>query len=601
MSSQAIVYNFLVNQLVPLIEDRHFFQNTRPTDLVYVSGPPGSGKTTVIEHLSAHLQATTSDVDYVFWLTTAVAAARANEIGGTHIHELFSLRVTNGHETPQRTAEKACRHLRSYRPDKIILLRRLRVLIIDEIAVVSGELLVTLHLILQQVRGIKMPFGGLCVVGTGDEFQTEPVSGTHPLLTTFFREHFFGCQLCTVHRGAQDGRLVNFINKWRDHTTPPADLLMILEQAARLVAEEEVPPAATWYLATNVEVDRKREQSFERVSNAEKKIYLCHDVVVDRNKPKPTTSPVHTRILDRQSGLRRSVALHVGATVNVVRNLVLSDKRVFNGSQGVITSLTDASVAVHVQWPEDVGVVTFVSTKSEEVCYRHKTLTRSQLPLESSVANTVHFSQGRTAEMVATMIQGSLWTPRLLYTLITRVKKFEDLYLVDHKSSDVLNIIAARQAAFPKLRGLRAVSLDVSKTLKIVTPQVTAFCLMNRVTGAEGDHVAVGFGYSDNYEYDITLIRSGRYQGPGSSELHFGFGVEVLVIVHLKGATIGAVREATTRWKETAERANIVATGPLAEIAQTTFSPMPHKIEVFGPPVCSDRAERRSFVYLYRQ
>ncbi len=130
---------------------------------VFLTGEPGSGKTHTVNA-------------YVKWLRehgiepaiTASTGIAATHIHGMTIHSWCGIGIK--------------RDLTAYDLDKITqnerVVRRVRgakILIIDEVSMLSAKTLAMAEAVCREVRGRQMPFGGLQVVLVGDFFQLPPV------------------------------------------------------------------------------------------------------------------------------------------------------------------------------------------------------------------------------------------------------------------------------------------------------------------------------------------------------------------------------------------------------------------------------------------
>ena len=162
-------------------------------------GAGGVGKTTLmlIEVLYAFCQGLHAAI-------TAMLSERAQELSGTHIHDMFAM-TGNDTLSAGQLAERACSSL--YRmPHKIEYLRHLDILAIDESGAVPCEVLAAMCTVLRYIRNSNRPFGGMLLLSTMDHLQLEPVSGRHPLLSPFFTSCFFFKQLQHSVRAAHDAR-----------------------------------------------------------------------------------------------------------------------------------------------------------------------------------------------------------------------------------------------------------------------------------------------------------------------------------------------------------------------------------------------------------
>ena len=130
---------------------------------VFLTGEPGSGKTYTINR-------------YVAWLRergiepsiTASTGIAATHIGGHTVHSWSGIGVK--------------RDLSPYELDTIAQNKRVygrvrdaRVLVIDEVSMLSAQTLAMVDAVCREVRQDRRPFGGLQVVLVGDFFQLPPV------------------------------------------------------------------------------------------------------------------------------------------------------------------------------------------------------------------------------------------------------------------------------------------------------------------------------------------------------------------------------------------------------------------------------------------
>ena len=148
---------------------------SRPLNL-YVSGFGGTGKSYLIKALQGYLwvQKNLFDEPADIALTAPTGLAAAN-VGGQTLHSLFSLPVEHGEKLPKYTALKknSMQQIRT-------VLKDLALLVIDEISMVSAEMMMSINLRLQEIFGADELFGGKTVIVFGDLLQLPPVHGKRP-------------------------------------------------------------------------------------------------------------------------------------------------------------------------------------------------------------------------------------------------------------------------------------------------------------------------------------------------------------------------------------------------------------------------------------
>ena len=163
----------------------HYLDASRQTTFVknlVITGAPGSGKTYLMNYITLYGLSRGLNVGI-----TASMAQRSVQIGGTHLHKLFSIPV-NKKLTLHVLAESAIAALLR-NPTKLQVLKQLNLLFIDEIGQISTEMLALLDKILQNIRGNHIFMGGLLIICTLDHKQLQPVSGRPFLISA----HIISC------------------------------------------------------------------------------------------------------------------------------------------------------------------------------------------------------------------------------------------------------------------------------------------------------------------------------------------------------------------------------------------------------------------------
>ena len=156
----------------------------KPTPpLVMVHGGAGAGKSTVINLLSIMMQKILhqpgDDPNYPYVLLTSFTRAAAANINGQTLHSLFGFKFGNKFIS---LADKR-------RDEKRLTFQNLKIIIIDEISMVSADLLYNLDLKLREITLRDEMFGGVSIFAFGDLFQLQPVNGRYVFEQPSNEEH----------------------------------------------------------------------------------------------------------------------------------------------------------------------------------------------------------------------------------------------------------------------------------------------------------------------------------------------------------------------------------------------------------------------------
>jgi len=200
---------------------------------VFLTGEPGAGKTYVINQYIAWLEAAGLGV-----AVTASTGIAATHIGGMTIHSWSGVGVRD--------------ILTPYDLDKIAsnekIVRRIKkakVLIIDEISMLSGELLNMVNKITTTVRQTAQPFGGLQLVFVGDFFQLPPITRSGEVVNYAFDSQAWKeakpliCYLTEQHR-QEDELFLGLLQSIRKLTVEEDHYNLLKEQTS--IGYEDIEP-----------------------------------------------------------------------------------------------------------------------------------------------------------------------------------------------------------------------------------------------------------------------------------------------------------------------------------------------------------------------
>lgn len=162
-------------------------------------GAPGTGKSFVGEVLVMYCISQGLKV-----VTSAIMSVRANALGGLHLHKLFCFPpVETGTKMPTKVAEYALERIRKNDLYLHVILT-VDVIFFDEVAQVSAEQLSALDIILRDIRGSNIPFGGALILGTMDHTQIQPIQQMPFLTSTLVMTCFVAVELIHSVRAHND-------------------------------------------------------------------------------------------------------------------------------------------------------------------------------------------------------------------------------------------------------------------------------------------------------------------------------------------------------------------------------------------------------------
>ncbi|HEX4444618.1 MAG TPA: AAA family ATPase [Galbitalea sp.] len=427
-----------MTELTLSAEQQAVFERIETTrDHIFVTGRAGTGKSTLLNHLSWN-----TSKQIVICAPTGVAALN---VGGQTIHSLFRLPigVIADHDIEQSN------ELRK-------MLGTLDTIVIDEVSMVNADLLDAVDRSMRQAR--QRPhesFGGAQVVLFGDPYQLAPVPGDGDERAYFEDQYrsmwFFDAkvwndadltiyELSTIHRQHED-EFKYMLNAVR-HGQVTAEIAGRLNATG---ARKAPTDGAITLATTNGTVTR---------INAAELAKLPGRALTAR-------AEISGEFGGRAYPADESLELKVGAQVMFLRND--SDQRWVNGSIGVVTKI-DSTVWVDV----DGETHQVQPAVWEKYRYSYSAATKSlrkdivaeftQFPLRLAWAVTIHKSQGKTFDRAIIDLGERSFAPGQTYVALSRISELEGLYLSRPlRPSDIIvdeNVVRfmSKSVAIPGIR-----------------------------------------------------------------------------------------------------------------------------------------------------
>ena len=161
-------------------------------------GSPGSGKSYVVQ-----ISVFYSISQGLNTLSSCIQGARANAIGGIHLHKWILLHDQKHTRFSYRAAQQAIEKILR-KPINLHVLLTLDVLFLDECGQISAEQVATLDIIFRKVRNSNLPFGGVLIIGTLDHAQCQPINALPFLMSSLMLTSFTFVQLRESVRADED-------------------------------------------------------------------------------------------------------------------------------------------------------------------------------------------------------------------------------------------------------------------------------------------------------------------------------------------------------------------------------------------------------------
>lgn len=414
---------------------------TETGENIFLTGKAGTGKTTFLKYLKEN-----STKNIVVAAPTGVAAINA---GGVTLHSLFQLPFHPFLPT-KNNKEDLLAKIR-YNKQRQQLLRKMDLLVVDEISMVRCDVMDAIDTILKNVRrNYHLPFGGVQLLCIGDLHQLPPVAQNHEwnILNEYYESPFFFdslaikeqspllIELDKIYRQKEES-FVNLLNKVRNNHMDAddfEDLHLRFDPNFRPGRDEKYITLTSH----NKQADQINEQELYKLNSAT----FTYKAVVEDDFPE-NMYPVEFEL-----------SLKEGAQVMFLKNDVIQ-KRYYNGKIGVIRSLTKDKIIVDCDGAEiEVGTETWDNSRytlnRADGKLEQETLgTFTQYPLRLAWAITIHKSQGLTFEKV--MIDaGAAFSSGQVYVALSRCTSLSGIVLLSKIAPSAIhsneNVIKGQQS-----------------------------------------------------------------------------------------------------------------------------------------------------------
>jgi len=383
-----------------------------------ITGPAGTGKTTVLHALQALLKSNS--------ITLAPTGMAAIQARGQTIHSFFRfparlLRLHNRDDI--RIPKKGSARYKA--------IKALDFLIIDEISMVRVDLIDAVDWLLRQVRDSHRPFGGVKVVLFGDLRQLEPVVASPEeefyIRETwgspfFFRARVWGhaklrvLTLKEVHRQKEDPLFLELLFSLRNGDLAALDVL----NAKAVNPSRKNKPGVVILTPRRLEAE---QLNLERLSS------LPGEALIYR-------AAVQGEVNEKDFPTEPELPLKKGAQVIIIRND--PGGSYYNGDLGWIEELRQEYVSVRLKRNKSIvylrpytweKIVYTWNVDKEEIEPKVVGAFR-QIPIRLAWAMTIHKAQGLTLDAVHVELgERGMFAHGQLYVALTRVRRLADLSL----------------------------------------------------------------------------------------------------------------------------------------------------------------------------
>lgn len=427
-------------------EQQYALQQFSEGKNLFITGPGGTGKTKLIHHLVEN--AKTAGKPYQVCAMTGCAAILLSCNART-IHSWSGIKTARG---PEETVVTAV--LRNKRT--VAIWRKIKILIIDEVSMMSEKIFNILNEIGKKSRKSILPFGGIQVVFTGDFYQLPPVpTAGEPCTERFCFESVDWLNVFPLKNHIQ------LVTMFRQTDPLYIDILQqirvgeLTEENKKILqgyVKREYDPVQhndcilTKLFPIRSKADYVNQAQFAKIEEQEYTFECIKktdcSTYIENNIPLSLETMIKCRALEQKdiefeletllsnTGCNESISLKKGCAVMCTVNIDM-ESGICNGSQGTIIGLTTTCSGTG----EALPIVKF-SNGQVRTIQRHywqseeyPTIAIGQIPLTLAWALTIHKIQGATMSMAEIDIGQAVFEYGQTYVALSRIQTLDGLYL----------------------------------------------------------------------------------------------------------------------------------------------------------------------------
>jgi ATP-dependent DNA helicase PIF1 len=431
------------------VEQQQAFEQFASGKNVFITGPGGTGKTKLIHHLVDHANQTGRRVQVCALTGCASLLLGCN---AKTIHSWSGIKLAKG--TTEEIVGQVMRNRRAKQNWKAV-----KVLIVDEVSMMSRKIFDALETVARIVRGNPVPFGGIQVVFCGDFYQlppipspNDPASGEFCFESTKWNTVFplaNHVELLTIFRQT-DPVYIEILSQVRTGNISPENVEILKKYVKREYdAEKHNGTFLTKLFPIRSRVDYLNKLMFDKIDEPAKQYevnrmcdcltYIDTGKAIEMDIRHACSTMTKT---EQEAELEQLIAntpcipgleLKRGATVMCTVNLDM-DNGICNGSQGTVIDFVGTDNRPQVRFSN--GIIMTIGPHSWQST-DYPTIAISQFPLQLAWALTIHKIQGATLGMAQIDAGSGIFEYGQTYVALSRIQSLEGLYLAGFNSSKI--------------------------------------------------------------------------------------------------------------------------------------------------------------------
>ena len=452
-------FNIVLNE-----KQKEAFKIFKTGTSFFLSGPAGVGKSYLIQKMKEWAEGNELNMQ-----VTAMTGSASLLIGGKTLHSWAGIGL--GEENPEILVQKIKKSFVSK-----MRWRRIEILVIDEISMMTPDLFEKLEYIAREIRNNSLYFGGIQIILSGDFYQLPPVvkdNGMYQDVNEKQNKRLFcfessiwnkvitkTVQLDDIIRQS-DPVFQKILNEIRIGKCSEESIEK-LKSRMNLKCPKDLGIEPTKLFTRKLDVDMINDKKLKSLKNdiktftastevvyaeednstlnvTSKEIEESHNSDLDPsidekvkavkpvNKFKKNEIERLVKLLDKDASYEPELKLSIGAQVMLIINKDFKASLV-NGSRGVIINFNPKNLPI-VRFRN--GLEKIIEPHTWIIQEKKGSIKRIQIPLKLAWGVTIHKIQGASLDMVEIDIGSNIFEYGQSYVGLSRVRTLDGLYIRD--------------------------------------------------------------------------------------------------------------------------------------------------------------------------
>ena len=401
---------------------------------VFITGPGGSGKSHLINAFVHYFKTSLENESEKIYVTSSTGLSSLL-INGTTINQYGGIGIFD---------KENDYYVKRIRRNKVTKKRWLttKILIIDEISMVSAHFFEKFDLLAQKVRKNSSPFGGMQLICSGDFLQLPPVGSSSEFCFESFSWDITIQKTFYLHEilRQKDNGFQSILNKIRIGIVDE-EVKKTMDTCYQRVLESKEGIIPTLLFSKKGMVKETNEEHLEKLIQEGKETHTYESSYVFSKKIQEEAKEGYMELINHQySNIENKIVMAKEA--QVMLNVNMPEEGLANGSRGVIIGFSfDEHRNPIVRFLN--GKILEMKPHDYKIEENNESVIKRQIPLIHAWAITIHKAQGMSLEYIQTDIGSSIFEYGQAYVVLSRICNIEGLSL--------LNIDYSKIKAHPKV------------------------------------------------------------------------------------------------------------------------------------------------------